>query len=204
MYLWRWFTIQWIFSSPSDIKKTPPETEMNGWWWNVIFGCFFFSMILFESQFFCFHTPKSIKRNKHFEFANTQKLLLENFFREAKKKRKNTKIAVKNLAKKNRNVNKLFATLNAVADEYCFGWQSKGSQEHTTILYLPHHRCYSIEWKRSKTDTYMFILLSCYRKTVPNPNPNRMPLLHEVVQCIVWPCNTGKSKLCRERERDSE
>lgn len=61
---------------------------------------------------FLFSQTKEHQKKQTFEFANTQKLLLGKNFPEEKK----TELAVKNLAKENRNVNKLFATLNAAAD----------------------------------------------------------------------------------------
>lgn len=71
---------------------------------------------------------------------------------------------MKNLAKENRNVNELFATLNAATadDESCFGNANQREAKQHTILQYSYRRivrCYSIKWKRSKTDTYMFILL---------------------------------------------
>lgn len=64
-----------------------------------------------KANFPVFTDQGASKRNKH---SNSQ--TLKSCCLEKNSPKKKTEMAVKNLAKENRNVNKLFATLNAAAD----------------------------------------------------------------------------------------
>lgn len=106
---------------------------------------------------------------------------------------------MKNLAKENRNVNKLLATLNAAVETsrmLCFGWRSKGSQEQTTMLYL-YRTIVAIASNgnaQKQIHTCSFCLLSKNRT-----DPKSETVCHFCMKsrCIVWPCNGQKW----ERER---